>query len=294
MITLPLSMRSFAMTFESTKRPSKCLPRILFCLLFSISAIFSETAPIPMIIAHRGASESAPENTMSAFRRAWEEGADGIEGDFFLSSDGEVVCIHNKETKKTSSANLDVKKSTLKQLRALDYGSWKGPKFKGEKIPTLEEILDEVPSGKWFFLEIKDSPKIIAPIAKILAKKRPDKNKLVLISFDKNVIKACREKLPDYRACLLSSLNKFTKKGRQKKYLAEIKSCGSQGLAYKESPLIPKKWLAEARGENGILATWTVNQLAPALRATGLGVEFLITNRPAGLRAELEANMPQR
>jgi len=254
-----------------------------------VSAICWGADEPPKIIAHRGASANAPENTMAAFRLAWKEGADGIEADFFLSADGEVVCIHDSNTKKTGSGRLDVKKSTLAELRTLEYGSWKDPKFKGEQIPTLGQIIDELPEGKWFFLEIKDTPEIINPIAKILAEKRPNKDRLVLISFNTDVVRACRKAMPEYRACLISSLDKFQKKGNQKKYLEQIESSGSQGLAFKENSAATKEWLAEARGDDGILATWTVNNRDSAWRATERGSDFLITDRPAGLRAELDA-----
>ena len=266
----------------------KSFIRFLISFAFIASPICWATEEIPKIIAHRGASASAPENTMAAFKLAWEQGADGIEADFFLTADGEVVCIHDENTKKTGSGSLDVKKSTLAQLRTLEYGAWKHPIFKGEFIPTLAQVIDGLPEGKWFFLEIKDSPAIVKPIAKILAEKRSNKDRLVLISFNKEVVRACRQTMPEYRACLLSSLDKFTKEGWKEKYLRDLDSCGSQGLAYKENQAVTKKWLAKARGEDGILAAWTVNNREPALRAASRGVDFLITDRPGGLRAELK------
>lgn len=262
--------------------------RSLACLIFAFSALASPCQEIPKLIAHRGASANAPENTMSAFRMAWKEGADGIEGDFFLTADGEVVCIHDDRTKRTANGNLAVKSSTLEQLRALDYGSWKDPKFRGERIPLLSEVLDELPPGKWFFLEIKDSPRIVKPIAEILARKRPDKEKVILISFSKDVIKACRETMPEYQASLLSSLDRFPEKGGPESYLAELEWCESHGLCFKASAPVTKEWLGKARGEDGILMAWTVDTRDAALRAAGLGTDFIGTNRPAGLRAELD------
>ena len=151
----------------------------------------------------------------------------------------------------------------------------------------LSEILDELPAGKWFFLEIKDTPRIVTPIAEILAAKRPDKDRLVLISFSKEVVKACRETMPEYRACLISSLKDFTRKGRPDSYLAELKRSGSQGLLFKENAPVSKEWLTKARGRNGLLMAWTVDTRDTALRAASLGAEFIGTNRPGGLRAEL-------
>ena len=79
-----------------------------------------------MIVAHRGASSDAPENTLPAFRRAWELGADAIEGDFRLTKDGRIVCIHDKDTKRVADAKLVVSDATLAQLRTLDVGGAHG------------------------------------------------------------------------------------------------------------------------------------------------------------------------
>ena len=257
------------------------------CIALALSPFSSGGEGIPKLIAHRGASANAPENTLSAFRMAWKEGADGIEGDFYLTADGEVVCIHDDKTKRTANGNLPVKTSTLAQLRALDYGSWKDPKFRGEKIPLLSEVLDELPPGKWLFLEIKDSPRIVKPIAEILARKLPDKDRVILISFNKEVIKACREAMPEYQASLLSSLDKFSKKDAPESYLADLEWCGSHGLCYKVSAPVTREWLGKARGHDGILMAWTVDTRDAALRAAGFGTDFIGTNRPARLRSEL-------
>lgn len=261
--------------------------QLLACLAFLVFAPATHAGDIPKLIAHRGASANAPENTLSAFRLAWKEGADGIEGDFYLTADGEIVCIHDDKTKRTADANLPVKSSTLAQLRALDYGTWKHAKFKGEKIPVLSEVLDEIPPGKWFFLEIKDSPRIVRPIAEIFARKRPDKDKVILISFNKEVIKACRESMPEYRTNLLSSLDRFSKKGGAEEYLTDLEWSGSHGLSFKISAPVTKEWLEKARGKDGTLMAWTVDKRADAQRAMRFGTDFIGTNRPAGLRAEL-------
>lgn len=274
--------------------PGIFLRKMLGIALCAMSFSVAIAQEPPKLIAHRGASADAPENTMAAFRLAWEQGADGIEADFFLSKDGQVVCIHDKDTGKTGSKNLSVAKSTLAELRSLEYGSWKDPKFKGEPIPVLGEILDALPKDKWFFLEIKDNEKILAPLAEILRAKNADKNRVVIISFNAGVIKKCREIMPEYRVCLLHSLKDFGKDGQAEKYFRELESSNARGLAYKEHPAIPAWWLAKAKGDQGMLATWTVNSTEPALRAIDRGVDFIITDRPAALRAELKAAPKKR
>src|SRR5687768_9550612 len=93
------------------------------------------------IIAHRGASHDAPENTLAAFKLAIEQGADGFEADFYLAKDGRVVCLHDPDTKRVAGKKLLVREASFAELRALDVGIWKGPQWKGERLPTLEEVL---------------------------------------------------------------------------------------------------------------------------------------------------------
>ena len=113
------------------------------------------------LVAHRGTSHEAPENTVAAFRLAWEQGADAIEGDFYLSKDQQIVCIHDETTKRTSGEDRVVSECTLDELRRLDVGKWKHPRFEGERISTLAEVLRTVPDGKQIFIEIKCGPEIV-------------------------------------------------------------------------------------------------------------------------------------
>jgi len=98
--------------------------------------------PKPLIIAHRGASAYAPENTLSAFKKAIELGTDGIELDVHLSKDGEVVVIHDFTVDRTSNGTGRVSQMPLKELKALDFGSWFLDKYRNERIPLLREVLE--------------------------------------------------------------------------------------------------------------------------------------------------------
>jgi len=107
------------------------------------------------IIGHRGASFDAPENTLASVHLAWAQGADAVEIDVHLSLDGRLVAIHDANTRRTTRVNRKVARQTLAQLRALDAGRWKAPRWAGEKIPTLEEVLGTIPPGQRLFVEIK-------------------------------------------------------------------------------------------------------------------------------------------
>jgi glycerophosphoryl diester phosphodiesterase len=238
----------------------------------------------PKFIAHRGASADAPENTLAAFRLAWQQGADGIEGDFYQTVDGAVVCIHDPTTKRTAGKDVSVKTSTLAELRALDVGAWKGKGFQGEQIPTLAEVLDVLPPDKWFFLEIKDTKGIVPAIATILEEKKANPEKVVLISFSGDVVKECREKIPGYGTCLISELKNIDQDPNV--YLKNLEACGATGLLFRENANVTEEWLRTVKARHGLLMAWTVDDVECARRVTRLGAEFIGTNRPGALRTE--------
>ena len=107
------------------------------------------------IIAHRGASFYAPENTMSAFKLAMEYGVDGIEMDVHVTKDGKIVVIHDDTTGRTGTQNLEIKTNDLETLKKVDVGSWFDTKYQGEQIPVLDNLVKEVPSSFELYIEIK-------------------------------------------------------------------------------------------------------------------------------------------
>src|SRR5437762_11744744 len=107
------------------------------------------------IIAHRGSSFLAPENTLAAVQLGWREGADAAEGDFRLTADGQIVCVHDKTFKRTAGIDRLVAEMTLAEIESLDVGSWKAATFAGERVPTLDQLLDTLPETRRFFVEIK-------------------------------------------------------------------------------------------------------------------------------------------
>ena len=116
---------------------------------FVVSASFAASlANAQNIVAHRGASYDAPENTVAAMELAFEQGADGVEADFYLSSDGEIVCIHDGDTKRTAGVKHVIVETPFAELRKLDVGAWKNEKYRGEKIPTFAEIAETIPLAR--------------------------------------------------------------------------------------------------------------------------------------------------
>jgi glycerophosphoryl diester phosphodiesterase len=121
------------------------------------------------IIAHRGFSARAPENTLGAFELGWKHQTDACELDVYLTADGKTAVIHDKDTKRTAGVKLDVASSKQAELTALDAGSWKGKEWTNEKIPTLEQALATLPKGKQrFFIEVKCGAEIVPELKRIL------------------------------------------------------------------------------------------------------------------------------
>ena len=109
----------------------------------------------PLVIAHRGASLLAPENTLSAFAKAKELGADGVELDIHPTQDGVLVVTHDEHTHRLTGVHGRVNRMTLDTLKKLDFGSHFSSQFRGEKIPTLEEVFELLKGRMWIDVEIK-------------------------------------------------------------------------------------------------------------------------------------------
>ncbi|MDE0825546.1 MAG: glycerophosphodiester phosphodiesterase family protein [Akkermansiaceae bacterium] len=163
----------------------------------------------PVLVAHRGSSSDAPENTLPAFDLAWEQGANAIEGDFHLTNDGHIVCIHDGNTKRTGNRKLTVAKSSLAELQTVDVGSWKSPRWDGTRIPTLSEVLSGIPRDRFLFLEVKCEPEIVPALLTTLNSCSLTKDQVTVISFNSSVIQAYKKTAPHRPA---SGLCKFKKK----------------------------------------------------------------------------------
>jgi glycerophosphoryl diester phosphodiesterase len=265
-------------------------------LWFVVIAVLAPQAPAQLIIAHRGASYDAPENTLAAFRLAWRQGADGVEGDFYLSSDGRIVCIHDKDTERTAGEKLVVAESTFAALRALDVGAWKDAKYRGERIATIEEVLATVPRDKKIFIELKVGPEIIEPLAAVLQMSSVRLEQVVVISFNDQTIAACEKRMPNLKTQWLTGFEneKEDDSGAWSPTAAEvaatIQRIGADGLGCQAETRHVDDLFLSRLGANGItyFGVWTVNDLAVAQIYQELNAAAITTDRPGWLRKQLE------
>ena len=246
------------------------------------------------IVAHRGASHDAPENTLAAFKLAWQQEADGVEGDFYLTRDGQVVCIHDKTTGRTAGEDLVVAEATLAELQALDVGQWKGAEFAGEKIPTLRQVIATVPEGKWLIIELKTGPEIVEPVQQVLADTRFPGEQVCIISFNEQTIAEAKRQMPHIKAHWLTGYKQQSETDpwlpSADEVAQTVKRLGVDGLGTdKDRQVVTAQFLAELR-DQGVpeFHVWTVDDPQDAQFFAAQGAWGITTNRPLEIRRALK------
>ncbi|MGE4285085.1 MAG: glycerophosphodiester phosphodiesterase family protein [Phycisphaerae bacterium] len=256
--------------------------------LFLICTAAITFAGLPEIIAHRGASFLAPENTMASVMLAWELGTDAIEIDVYLSGDGRIVTLHDKTTKRTGNADYAVAETDSSTLRTVDVGSFKDEKYAGERIPFLEEVVASIPKGKRLYIEVKCG-KDIVPVLKEAVEKSGKIKQISVISFNFDVCCETKKAVKGVPVYWLAS-SKKNDSGRYLPYSEELldKSIENKldGLDL-HSAGITADFMRVAKRKNVPIYCWTVDSPEEAERLSALGVKGITTNRPKWLKEKM-------
>lgn len=266
------------------------MPSIVLRTLVLIFHI-AMSLPAAEIIAHRGASHDAPENTLAAFRLGWEQGADAVELDIHLSKDGQIVAIHDATTKKNIGVDRPVAEQTLDELRTLDAGAWKGAQWLGEKLPTLAEALATIPDGKRIFIEIKCGAEVLPELERVVQASGKKSAQLAIIAFDYEVATQAKERLSGLPVYLLAAFKADKKTGAMPELptlIAKAKAARLDGLDLDYKFPIDAAFVAKVKDAGLGFYVWTVNDPAVARRLVGAGVDGITTDRPAWLREQLK------
>lgn len=249
------------------------------------------TAHAVEIIAHRGFSARAPENTLASFNLAWQNNTDTCELDVYLTADGKTVVIHDKDTKRTTGVKQDVAKSKQAELTALDAGSWKNKKWAGEKIPTLEQSLATLPKGKQrFFIEIKCGAEIVPELKRILEPMKDRAAQLAIIAFKRDAAAESKKAMPWIKVYRLAAgKTKDKKPTNLTQLIADTKQDKLDGLdlGMKDFPW-DEAMVKQIRDAGLGLYVWTVNKPADVPRFAKLGVDGITTDDPVMLREALK------
>lgn len=269
---------------------------VILCMMAAV-APGQVVAPdqIVEIVAHRGASADAPENTLAAIREGWLQGADAVEFDVWLTADNRVVLMHDEKLERTTGAPGTVTQATWAELRELDAGSWKGAIWAGEPIPLLEHVLKTIPEGKRAFVEIKHGVAIVPHIVPIIRDSGKKPEQIVIISFSQDVCAAIKRELPEYKVLRLSGFRQDEDSGA---YSPTIDSLIGQARADNLDGL-DLSWRGPHDAASGqrikdadlFFAAWTVNTEENLKAMLEVGAESITTDHPGTLRQWL-AGMP--
>ncbi|MHC4583354.1 MAG: glycerophosphodiester phosphodiesterase family protein [Planctomycetota bacterium] len=260
------------------------IAQVLFCLFIVSISGCTKTVEI---IAHRGASYLAPENTMASVMLGWEKGAD-VEVDVHLSKDNRILVIHDSSTKRTGKIDLIVKETEHRELRKLDVGIFKADKFAGEQIPFLADIIETIPTGRKLYVEIKCGKEVL-PILEKLITKSGKMSQIVIIGFDLETVTISKE-LIDVPTYWLKGTEKDKETEKwipHNPQLVQIaKNKGLDGLDVHYAG-VNKEFTDAVKASGQKLYTWTVDDPEEAIRLVELGVAGITTNRPQWLRQQL-------
>jgi glycerophosphoryl diester phosphodiesterase len=231
----------------------------------------------PLVIAHRGASGTCPENTLAAFRRAEELGADMIELDVQLTRDAAVVVLHDETLERTTSGVGSVGSLTLAELRRLDAGAWFDRRFRGERVPTLADVLAAVALP--VNVELKPSAgggtgvSDLASRALATVRAAGALERVVFSSFEPAALTILRTLAPDGILAVLSDADP------RPQGLALAKRVGARALHLRKDA-VTRDVVAAARAEQVEVRAWTVNAADEFARLAIAGVTGIFTDHP--------------
>jgi len=230
----------------------------------------------PVIVtAHRGASHVAPENTLSAMSAAVEAGAEFAELDVRLTRDGQVVLMHDRTVDRTTNGTGELWDFSLSELRALEAGSWFGEEFDGEPIPTLREVIQLARGRLKLNIEIKiarEEPTIAAKVVDIIRSEECGDNCMVT-SFSRETVEEVKRIAPVIRTGFIFGQD----------YPDDVFD-GSWDVLSCNHEIVDSLFVAAAKQSGKSVHVWTVDEKELMLRLLDLGVDGIISNRPALLR----------
>ena len=255
---------------------------------------------VPLIIGHRGASASAPENTLAAFARAKKDRADGIEFDVRLAADGVPVCIHDASLRRTGLRPGRVSQLTHDELAAVDVGTWFNRRhpahareaFAREGIPTLARVL-KLYGAKFdaLYVELKcgrgEAERLARAVVEVISASSGHGRNCVVESFDLRALAEVRRLAPELATAALFERRLGRPHISAQEMIALARDCGASELALHRS-LVTTPTVRAAREAGLPVVVWTADDPVWAINALELGLRAVITNHPARLSAELE------
>ena len=233
------------------------------------------------VMAHRGASGMAPENTMAAIQGAIDAGADWVEIDVQETADGAIVVIHDSDLKKIAGKAMKVADSTLAAMQRVDIGSWFGPEFSDQRIPTLKQVLERCKERIGVNIELKyygKERRLEESVARIV-EAAGMQDQVLVMSLSYNGVRKMRELRPDWKVGLLSTVA-----------LGDVIGLDIDFLALNAKSASRAK-VRNIQDRDKQIMVWTVNDAVGMSVMFSRGVDAIITDEPALAVSVLEQHM---
>lgn len=238
--------------------------------------------PRPLNIAHRGASGTAPENTMVAFEQAVAMGADMIELDVQRTKDGHIVVVHDRTINRTSNGTGAVADRTLAELQEFDFGSWFDPQFAGEPVPTMADVFHALRDRIHINIELKnlpyDDPGMAQALVDLIKQMDYPADQLIISSFDHVILDKVKALMPELPCAVLFAHNPVSLAG-----------LNTPVLHPHWQVIRPQfmEWVKQAQRKVNV---YTVDQPDRWQQLIDIGVHGIITNYPGRLEEYLREN----
>jgi glycerophosphoryl diester phosphodiesterase len=257
--------------FSGLARAGLATVAMLGAIGFALLALLATRSNQPvLVIAHRGASAAAPENTLAAFRLAAERGADFVELDVQESKDGEVLVIHDSDLMKVGRAPMKIWETDAAQLRTVDIGSHAGPQFSAERVPRLAEVLAVCKGRTRVVVELKaygHNQRLEERVCEVVEAAGMENN-CVFMSLDHGMVRKMKQLRPSWRCGVLVA-----------KALGDLTSLKADFLAV-ETRMATGGFVRRAHRAGQDVYVWTLNDPAWILLAMSHGADGLITDKP--------------
>lgn len=238
---------------------------------------------IPFIVAHRGLPYEAIENTIESFKLAFKFGADFIEGDFWLTKDNEIICIHDKNTSRITEGkySYDISKRNLKEIKLIDYFSQKF--LQNLEIPTFEEIIKIIPEGKGIFVEIKDNrSKFIQILKAKLNELHFSTSTIKIISYYTDVLKYAKQELPEIKTYWIFDALLMRSKCKNRltfqRFCQVLNQISCDGFVVNVEANLNKEIVEEIHKSKFEICVYGVNDIDSIKQMIDVGIDYINTD----------------
>lgn len=271
----------------------------LFLPLFMAAAACAGEVAMPILIGHRGDQEMGLQNTMSAFRGAWQNNCRGVELDVRQTKDGKLICFHDADFFKLAGDKRKVANLTYDEIKKIDISCFKHPMFKDEHPPLLEDVFSEMPKGFMLHIEIKaqsvgdDFPERLRDLMK---KYRVANEQITVVSFDEDVLRNLNRKTPGIQNMWVVGLRCCRELGMGKnddmtkvedKLIAKLKDIGCTGVSFAAGDSRIKfdhRFTDKLKASGLEYSFWLINDLWKLRRLAELGAQTILTDRPVTMQ----------